>query len=67
MSAKNKPIEQTAFLHLNSWAGRSKHRVTIIGETPKRYRIRWDDEPALQRWVTGEVYLVPKYAVTFDK
>jgi hypothetical protein len=58
--------ERAATLHLNSWAGRSRHRVTVIGETAKRYRIRWDDTPALQRWQTGQVYLVPKYAITFE-
>jgi hypothetical protein len=57
-------MQRAGYLWLNSWAGRTKHRVTIIGETPKRYRIRWDDKPALQ-WTTGEVRLVPMYAVTF--
>jgi DNA-binding NtrC family response regulator len=59
--------ERNAILHLNSWAGRSRHRVVVIGETAKRYRIRYEDTPALQRWQTGEVYLVPKYAITFEE
>ncbi len=25
---------------LNGWAGRTEHRCMVIGETPKRYRIR---------------------------
>ncbi len=56
--------ERNAIRHLNSWAGRSRHRVTVIGETTKHYRIRWEDTPALPRWQTGQIYLVPKYAIT---
>jgi hypothetical protein len=59
--------ERNAILHLDSWAGRSHHRVTVIGETAKRYRIRYEDTPALQRWQTGGIYLVPKYAITFEE
>jgi hypothetical protein len=56
-------MEQAGYLHLNSWAGRSRHRIVIIGETPKRYHVRYVDKPALG-WIEGEIRLVPKYAVT---
>lgn len=56
-------VEQAAWLHLDSWAGRSKHKVMILNETVQRYRIKFIDEPALG-WRRGEIRLVPKYAVT---
>lgn len=56
------------YLHINSWAGHSKHPVEIVKETPKRYLIRIleDGTPLAGRGKSGkkgdEVY-VPKYAV----
>jgi hypothetical protein len=29
-----------AFVHVESWAGRGKHAVEVLGATPKRYRVR---------------------------
>jgi hypothetical protein len=53
-------------LHLDGWAGRTRHTVDVIGETPKRYRIRAREGLQLPgRWLAaGAVALVPKYAVT---
>jgi hypothetical protein len=58
--------QRVAWLHLDSWAGRSRHRVTVVAETPKRYRVRWDDEPVLRRQ-RGRIHTVPRYAVTFEQ
>ncbi len=58
---------RAAWLHLDSWAGRSRHRVTVVSETPKRYHVLWDDDPALRRFFRGEFYTVPKYSVTFEQ
>lgn len=57
-----------AYLHINSWAGHSKHEVEIVGETPKRYRVKLLSDCPLagrnRQGKAGEVVLVPKYAVT---
>jgi hypothetical protein len=52
------------WLHFDSWAGRTRHRVEILSETPQRYRVRLL-ERAL-RHPAGKVLLPPKHAVTFD-
>jgi len=57
--------ERSGRLWLDSWAGRTSKRVTVIGETPKRYRIRTEEDIPLKGWHTGDVRLVPKTAVTF--
>jgi hypothetical protein len=41
-----------------SWAGYSEIQVTVIGETPKRYRVRF--ERSALRWSDGDIRLVPK-------
>ena len=62
-------IERAADLWVDSYAGRIKQPVVVIGETPKRYRVR-----ALQRTrlggrarslEAGETALVPRGAVHF--
>lgn len=47
---------------LQSWAGVSRHPVTIMRETPKRFVVRWDGPSGLGR-VTGTEYRVPKGSV----
>lgn len=57
-----------AIVAVNSWAGRFEYAVSVIGETPKRYRVRWIDGWHSSRWrsfAAGDVTLVPKYAVRF--
>lgn len=59
-----------AFLVLDSWAGRSYHPVEILGETPKKYRVRIlsPDGVRLPRYryaALGDVVLVPKTAITY--
>jgi len=53
-------------LWLDSWAGRVGHPVDVLGETPKRYRVRAVAYIPLKDWPAGHVALVPLHAVTFD-
>lgn len=58
-----------AALLLDGWAGRERHKVEVIGETPKRYRVRLLADtrlPSNRQHKAGDVVLVPKYAVVFD-
>lgn len=58
--------ETTAVLRMDSWAGRETVRCTVVGETPKRYRIRLEQDarlPGNRQYKKGDVVLVPKYAV----
>lgn len=59
-----------ATLCLDGWAGRSEQAVLVVGETPKRYRIRAvvDNTRMQGNWRSlkaGQEALVPKYAVRF--
>lgn len=54
---------RSAFLNLDTWAGRARVFVTVIAETPKRFRVRCEQRAF--RMHPGEVRLVPKYAITF--
>lgn len=59
-----------ALIHLDGWAGRTEQAVTVVGETPKRYRV----QPVGQERVClagrgrsigpGETALVPKKSVS---
>jgi hypothetical protein len=51
------------FLYLNSWAGRTRYRCTILRETPQRYEIVLLDECPLKRKKAGDRLMVPKAAV----
>lgn len=56
-----------AVLPLRSYAGVHAYPVEVIGETPKRYRVRLCQDmrlPGRHRWgKAGDVVLVPKDAV----
>jgi hypothetical protein len=57
-----------ALVCLNGWAGYRRHRITILAEHKRSYRVRWDDVPCNRphnrgRFVPGQTYLVPKTAV----
>lgn len=58
-----------AYLLTDSYAGRSEQPVMIVGETPKRYRIKAvvrTRMPGRCRWLyIGDMALVPKTAVRF--
>ncbi len=54
-----------AYLHVDSWAGRTKYQVRVIGETPKRYRVVLLEAIRLEskRKPAGAVLLVPKRSI----
>jgi len=64
------PGERFGFVLLQGWDGLSKRRVEIIGETPKKYRIRALEFTKLagrNRYIeVGAVILVPKHAVAME-
>ena len=58
--------DQPAQLGLQSWAGLRWYPVTILGETPTKYRVRFDDTltlPSRKVVYPGDIALVPKHAV----
>lgn len=59
---------KTGYYNLDGWAGRSRHPVEIVGETPKRYRCKLIEDGPLagrNRWgKAGQIVLIPKTAVT---
>jgi hypothetical protein len=51
---------------LNSWAGLLFYRCEVLGETKTRYRVRLLEDtmlPGRRRRKTGDVVLIPKYAL----
>ena len=63
---------RAALLSFDSWSGRGAHKVWVVGETTRRYRImaregtiRLRGGRLLQR--TDGSALVPKYAVRFEE
>lgn len=65
------PQESKLFeLCLDSWAGRTNVPCEIVGETPKKYRIKLLKDsllPSKKYGKAGEIVLVPKYAVREKK
>jgi hypothetical protein len=63
-------IARPAQLLLTGWHGVSRHPVEVIGETPKRYRIRAEKLTRLagrHRYLEpGKTALVPKAAIKFE-
>ena len=59
------------WLCMNGWEGFTKEPVEIVGETPKRYRVKLLKDCRLpgrnRRGERGDIVLVPKYAVTDNK
>jgi hypothetical protein len=56
----------TTYLRLDGWAGRERIPVEIVGETPKRYRVKLLEAarlPGNRPHDAGDVVLVPRYAV----
>jgi hypothetical protein len=62
--------DRQAWLLMDGWEGRTEQAVLVVGETPKRYRIKAVARTKLAgrcRWISaGETALVPKYAVRFS-
>lgn len=66
------PDERKALLLTDDWAGRHETPVLVVGETPKRYRIRAADHFGVklggrQRWLRSGTTLVPKTAIRFTE
>ena len=58
-----------AYLVLDSWAGRERIPVEIVGETPKKYRVKLLADallPSRRHCSAGDVVLVPRSAVRQD-
>ena len=57
-----------AVVCINGWAGRIESPCYVIGETPKKYRIKADQDIELPRKTlfAGESALVPKSAVRLE-
>lgn len=64
--------ERIAWYGLNGWHGLTWHEVRVVGETPKRWRVRNHTTETLRlagkgRWlVPGAEVLIPKGAVRFE-
>ena len=54
----------SAYLHLDSWAGHTKHEVELVRRTPKRFRVKLLVD--CLKGKRGTVLNVPKSAVTFE-
>lgn len=56
-----------AFMWLESWAGRSKHEVEILGKSAAgtRYRVRLLEDAFNKK--AGRVYYPPLASVTFEE
>lgn len=55
---------RTGVVLFESWAGRTKAPVEVLGQTLKMYRVRYLTSALGHR--VGQRALVPKYAVVFD-
>lgn len=54
-------------LEIDGWAGRISYAVEVVGETPKRYKVRLLEDARLpgrnRRGAKGDIVTVPKPAV----
>jgi len=61
--------ERSAVILVDSWAGRERIAVTVIGETRTKYRCQLTQDaklPGRNNWQSaGHVFLAPKTAVVF--
>jgi hypothetical protein len=53
-----------AWVHLDSWAGRTKHPVEVLGRTKRGYKVRLLERAF--RHGEGKVLYPPAWAVTFE-
>lgn len=60
---------RSAYIVVDSWAGRERIPVTVIGETAKRFRCQLTQDAKLpgrnNSQSAGHVFLAPKTAVVF--
>ena len=70
----NETRPRAAVLHTDGWGGRQRQVCLVIGETPKRYRVRAPRGYDLRLPLRGNGIrlirspgsaLVPKYSITF--
>lgn len=58
------------WLHLDGWQGRTQQAITVVGETPKKYRVTPARDSLVRiggrrRFIgPGETALVPQHAIT---
>jgi hypothetical protein len=65
----NDLIGKGGYITLDSWAGRHRVQVTIVGVTPKRYRVRLEQDalmPGGRHMKAGDVTLVPRDVVQLE-
>jgi hypothetical protein len=68
-TASSPATPRAAYICLDGYTGRTEQAVMVVGETPKKYRIRAVMRTKLggAKWLyTGEMALVPKHAVRFS-
>lgn len=67
LRANHGTMPRQGYLAMDGWAGRHDYAVLVIGETPRKFRIRAVIETKLRRrWLSvGEEALVPKSSVRF--
>jgi hypothetical protein len=54
-------------LSLDFWEGRTTHKVEILKEITKKYKIKWLDDNLFQgKFVKNNEYYVPKHAVKIN-
>jgi len=60
---------KTGVICVDGWAGRREYPVEIVGETPKRYRVKVLSDARLPRGIrhAGDVVLVPKTSVRLNE
>lgn len=56
-----------AYVVLQSWVGRTSHKVTILEDRIHQYLVRWDDLSVFGRFIHGTVRKVPKSCVIIKK
>ena len=60
--------QSSHYLHMETWAGHRKYPVTIVGETPTRFRVLIDHDGGVnirnRHAEKGSIVLVPKYAIS---
>ncbi len=52
-----------AYIWFDSWAGRTRHTINVIAETPKRYKIQWPQK--IYQHAAGSISYVPKDIIHF--
>ncbi len=60
-------MDHSARVHFDSWwAGRTSVSATVLSETPRGYRVRFEENALGGIIRSGEIGFVPKHVVTFS-